>query len=416
MKRAPASSIALLDEAGAIAARAASGTDERPANPRSSRRDRSLWALGASLLLGLLLRWQYWSLTRVIGTDGAWYATLGVNLLHGRGYTDATGAVNVFFPPLYPVGVGLASFVVRDPEAAGRLVSLLAGLTLVGVVFALARLAFDRRVAAGAAFLAALLPTLANNSVLVLSDRLYTCCLYAALLAGVLAWRAAGPRRLAWHALTGAFLAATALARPEGYLHAAAWVAWLVAQHGAAGRRGDLRRPLGGALLVAALAYVVVLSPYLVFLRHETGAWRLTTKTATNVVVAYRGAAADEHNRYSLNAAGTAEGGFEANHDSLLAELRRAPLGFAKHYRTELQTESTMLFDQLTPALLLLVPLGLFALPWPTPRRPACAALLLPLLQLGFLPLFPIEPRYLLAVLPATLIFAAAGALALAER
>lgn len=377
-----------------------------------------LWgalALAGIMLAGLLLRWQYLLLQEVIGTDGVWYAVLGANLAHGRGYTDPTGAVSAFYPPLYPLSVGLVSLVVRDLEMAARLASLAAGLALLPIVYAIARLAFDRRVAVVAAFLTATLPPLAENSVLVLGEALYTLCLCAATLTGIVALRARARGRLVWFGLTGALLAAAALTRPEGYPYAFAWAAFLAVALWPA------RRDKGWAALVApvavfAVTYAIVLAPYLVFLRQQTGHWQLSGKVATNVVVAYRGADAAERNYFSLNPEGTAIGGFAADRDSLLATIRRSPFGFVKHYRLALIEEFGLLFETLSPLLFALLPLGLVAPAWPREQRAARVAVLLLTLPLALLPAFFLDQRFLLPLLPALLIVAAAGAVALGER
>ena len=387
--------------------------------PRSALRvRRAPLALGLALLAGLLLRWQYLRLQEVIGTDGAWYAVLGYNVVRGHGYVDPTGAVSTFYPPLYPLSVGLLSLVVADLELAGRLAALLASLALIPVVYLTASLAFERRVAAVAALLTALLPALAENGVLVLSEALYTLCLGLATLAGILALRAAGRARVAWCALTGGALALAALTRPEGLPYALAWgVLLLVALRPA--RRAGWRKgwpALAASLAAFAVAYAALLAPYVVFLHHHTGQWRLSGKVATNVVVAYRGAAAAERNYFSLNEQGTGIGGFAADRDRLLDVIRQSPVGFVKHYRQGLVAEFDLLFDTLSPLLFALLPLGLVAVPWPPGRRWPRVAILVQLLHLALLPIFFLDQRFLLPMMPALLIVAAAGAVALAER
>lgn len=375
---------------------------------------REVAVVAAAIVAGLALRLEYLRLQEVIGTDGVWYAVLGRNLLRGRGFTDPTGAVSTFYPPLYPISVGLVSLVVGDLERAGRLAALLAGLATLPIVYLIGRLAYGRRVGALATLIAALLPALAENSVLVLSEALFTFCLCGATLAGLLGFRAAGARRLVACGLAGGLLAAAGLTRPEGYQYAPAWGLLILAAAWPMLRARDWRAALG-PLVAFGLAYLLVLAPYVLFLRAQTGRWQLSGKVATNVVVAYRGFEAQEANYFGLTPDGDRIGGFAADTDSLLAAIRRAPLGFVKHYRAELVREFDLLFDTLTPILFALLPLGLLV-PWPRERRLARAANLLALLPLLTLPVFFLDQRFLLPLMPALAVVAAAGAVALGER
>lgn len=390
---------------------------ERQSECQTPRQRRELWpwiAVGVAVLAGLALRWQYFTREEVIGTDGAWYATLGYNLLHGRGYTDITGATSTFYPPLYPISVGLVSLIVPNLELAGRLAALAPNLALIPLTYLLARQAFDRRVAFVAALLTALLPALAQNGVLVLSESLYTLCLCGATLAGIATLRRSANRRWLWSGLTGAGLALAALTRTEGYPYAAIWTALLIAAYWPR-RRGDWRR-CGSVVATFAALYLLVLAPYLLFLHAHTGHWDLSGKVATNVVIAYDGMPAEEDNYFSLSADGATMGGYAADRDSLLAELEQSPVGFVKHYRQALLDELNLLPQTISPLLFLLAPIGLIFVRWPRDRRAARLAVLAMLTQLALLPLFFLDQRFLLPMTPALLLFAAAGVVALAER
>lgn len=367
------------------------------------------------MVAGLALRLQYLSLQEVIGTDGAWYAILGANLLHGRGYTDPTGAISTFYPPLYPITVGLLSLLVSNLELAGRLASLAASMALIPVTYFLAKVTFDRRVAAIAALLAALLPPLAENGVLVLAEALYTLLLTAGALAVVAGVRASNPATPAWYAVAGALLAGAGLTRPEGYPYAPVFGLLILGVAVRNRRRAGIGR-VAVPILAFGIAYVVVLAPYLVFMRQQTGQWQLSGKVATNVVVAYRGAAAEERNYFTLNPAGTGIGGFAADTDSLLDTIRRSPGGFLKHYRSALVDEVRLLEETLSPILFALLLPGLVFSAWPRGRRLPRLALLALLMQLALLPIFFLDQRFLLPMMPPLVILASAGIVAVGDR
>lgn len=371
--------------------------------------------LAVVTIAGLALRLQYLSLQEVIGTDGAWYAILGANLVHGRGYADPTGATSTFYPPLYPITIGLFSLLTGNLERAGRLSALVASIALVPVTYYLAKATFDRRVAAVAAVIVALLPALAENGVLVLAEALYTLLLTGGALAVIAGLQTRGARQALWCAVAGACLAGAGLTRPEGYPYAPIFGLLILAAAWHARRRAGLRQ-LATPVLAVGAAYLLVLAPYLVFMRQQTGLWQVSGKVATNVVVAYRGAMAEERNYFALNQAGTGIGGFAADTDSLFDTIRRSPAGFVKHYRLALVDEARLLVDTLSPILFALLVPGLAFSAWPRGQRLLRVALLALLAQLVLLPIFFLDQRFLLPMMPPLAVLAGAGVVALASR
>lgn len=371
--------------------------------------------LVVATIAGLALRLQYLSLQEVIGTDGVWYAILGANLLHGRGYTDPTGAISTFYPPLYPLTIGLFSLVTDNLELAGRLSALVASIALVPVTYYLGKATFDRRVAAVAAVIVALLPALAENGVLVLAEALYTLLLTGGALAVITGLQARGARPALWYALAGGCLAGAGLTRPEGYPYAPIFGLLILAVAWRDRRQAGLRH-LATPVIAFGVAYLAVLAPYLVFMRQQTGQWQLSGKVATNVVVAYRGAMAEEENYFALNPAGTGIGGFAADTDSLFETIRRSPAGFVKHYRLALVDEARLLSDTLSPILFALLVPGLAFSAWPRGQRLARVALLALLAQLALLPIFFLDQRFLLPMMPPLAVLAGAGVVMLASR
>src|SRR5262245_33854550 len=123
---------------------------------------RSTWRpLLLILLVSVILR-TYWISreTAVIENEGAEYAQIARNLATRKGYVGFWNVPQLWFPPLYPILIAVASPVTRDFDLAARIVSLAAGTCLILPVFFLALRMYGRRVAFISATFVALHPLL----------------------------------------------------------------------------------------------------------------------------------------------------------------------------------------------------------------------------------------------------------------
>lgn len=223
------------------------------------------WTLLAFLLRLLLLA----TVEHVISPDGVQYVGMGQNLIAG----NFREGLSTYWPPLYPLLVGLFSLVFRDAEFAGRFVSVVAGSLLVLPAHRLARRWYGRRVAFICAAVVAVHPLLIYYSTVLLTEATYTLLFTCGVLAG---WSAITGGNTRAQVLAGATFGACYLLKPE----AAGFVLLLlVAMVGAAlfSRRLSFKRSLGNALLVCA-GFLGVALPYLFYLRQATGGWMLTGK------------------------------------------------------------------------------------------------------------------------------------------
>jgi len=230
------------------------------------------------LLLALLLRVLWWSaFPLVISNEGSEYARLAQNLFRGAGYVGKYGGLNVNFPPLYPVCIGLLTLVVGSEEVAGRLISLASGIALVGVVYLTAGRLFDRRAAVVAGLMAACHPLLIATSVTVYSELLFMLLAfggaYFALEAPI------GPS-IAAAAAAGTLFGLAYLTRPEGILYAITFSSLLVAR--ALWSGAFLWKFVGrAAVLLAACAFVA--APYVAHISSLAGEFRLHGKFANAI-------------------------------------------------------------------------------------------------------------------------------------
>ncbi len=297
------------------------------------------WTLAAFVLrLILTLRVEH-----VISPDGVEYVTLGRNLVAG----NFGAGMSTYFPPLYPLLVGLSSLVFPDAEFAGRFVSVVAGSLLVVPTYELIRRWYGSRVALVGAALVALHPVLVYYSTVVLTEATYTLLFTCGVLAG---WAALDGGSARAHALAGAAFGACYLLKPE----AAAFVLLLVVLvlcRKLFDRAHTLRLTARNAVVLVA-GFVLLAAPYLIYLRQRTGGWTFSGKTAGHILQGSRRAGGDLSTHVAPHL------------DALTPGLANTIVQLAKALRFEYE-----LFNLLFPVvLIMLAALGLFRERWTRAR------------------------------------------------
>ena len=154
-------------------------------------------------------------------SDSQGYWSLAQTIVRGEAYQYGSEDARVFRTPGYPlVLAGLFLLVGDDPPVLwARGLGALLGTLVVGEVFWLASLLFDRSAACWAAALAAFYPGAVASSTFVLSEALFCPLFILQLIVSVYAWRA--DRRLhqvAWGIGVGLVAGLATLARPSWLL------------------------------------------------------------------------------------------------------------------------------------------------------------------------------------------------------
>lgn len=219
--------------------------------------------------LGLLSRLLLLRFQQVMTPDGVYYATLGKNLVAG----NFKEGLSTYYPPLYPLLVGLSTLIFRDVEAGGKMVSAMAGGLLVVPVYLLTRILYGTGAASIGAFLIAINPPLNYYSTLLLTESTYTLLFTTAALTGLTALSAG---RASFFFSTGLVLGACYLIRPEaiGYLG-------LMSVLACGAKFSGKQLPLGSVLcnvLSLVTGFTLLASPYILFLRQRTGRWTISDK------------------------------------------------------------------------------------------------------------------------------------------
>jgi 4-amino-4-deoxy-L-arabinose transferase-like glycosyltransferase len=276
--------------------------------------------LGLPLALALVLRLMWWlAYVDVIENEGAAYARLAQSLVSGDGMIGIFGGRDVMLPPLFPAAIGLVSMVAGNEEVAGRVISMLCGTALVGVLYALTSHVFNARTAIVVATLAAVHPLLIALSVSLYSEMpwifLTVCVAYVVV-------------RSFTYVTTGQPLVAGLIAglaylvRPEGFAFIVYFaVALLVV--GALQRCRPIQIARTTSLFLAAS--LIVAAPHIVYLSWLAGTFRWEGKSAYNNVQNERvrgGMTVREAGR-GLDSNGSPTGVFLGLHLDQAAQLRQ---------------------------------------------------------------------------------------------
>ncbi|MDZ7261138.1 MAG: glycosyltransferase family 39 protein, partial [candidate division KSB1 bacterium] len=215
-----------------------------------------------------LFRYRY-----AVGFDEPHYLQLAASaLIH-----DFKDILHPHWSPLYPIFIAGMSLVIKDFELAGRLVSAISGSLVILPVFFLTRKLFDKTTAYLSAILIALYPPLAFMATDVLTESTY---MFLAMSGIAVGWSAVKRQSKLLGLVTGLLFGLSYLTRPEG-------IGWLIVFLGwgmlviLSNWLRKKQEKLVAIFLFSAIGFLVISSPYLLYLRKETGKWTLSQKWDT---------------------------------------------------------------------------------------------------------------------------------------
>lgn len=215
--------------------------------------------LGSFIIMAFLIRFSLFRLEPLMRKDGLGYIESGINLVSGKGYVTAEGEFLGKLQILYPIFIGVADFVVRDPMVSGVLVSMILGSLLIWPVFRFCEEAYDTTTAYTASAIIVGYPYLANYASQALTEATYTFFLFLAAWWGWLAFRRG---RTSDYALCGITAGLAYLTRFEiaGYL--LLYLVFVLVE--SRGRRWR-------QLLILTSIFVAIITPYHVYNWLQTG-------------------------------------------------------------------------------------------------------------------------------------------------
>lgn len=226
------------------------------------------------LCLALGIRLLVYKLTYLISLDGTGFYLPAAQYFASGLWMEG---LETGYHPMYPLLVALFSKALGNFQLSGQMVSILFGGLSVIPVYYLAKGMFHR----GAGFLSALflaiLPHHAAFSADFLSDATYTFFFISAIWLG---WNALKMEDWKIFFLAGVVTALAYLTRAEGIgvlLVLSLWIPF---------RKSNFPHWRKGiALLVLLVSFLLIASPYILYLRYYTGTWNISRKPAVNKVV-----------------------------------------------------------------------------------------------------------------------------------
>ena len=206
--------------------------------------------------------------------DGYYYGVLGRNLISGR----FEEGLSTYWPPLYPLLIGISSLFFSDLKFAASSVSVVAGSLLIIPVYFLIKEFYGKKAAPVGAVLVIVYPSLLIYSSVFLTEATYTLLFTTGILTG---WLAISHRKSILFFLTGLLFACCYLVKPEAFAFAGLLIVLFL---GAAIINKELRsiKPLLNISLFL-IGFVILSSPYLLYLHQKTGRWMISQKLSMHL-------------------------------------------------------------------------------------------------------------------------------------
>lgn len=231
-----------------------------------------LWlsALGLRILYSCLFTDEF-----ILGND----QVQNIILARRFGAGDFYGVLHTYWTPVYPILIGIVSFFTNSLTLPSTIVSILAGSLAIPLFYFFVKQSYGQREALIAAVLAVFYPHLVNSSVFeVGSENIYLLWIVGSLFFG---WKALQNNNVKNYLLTGVLLGLAYLTRPEAfaypfYFAALACVKNLIEKTLVS--RGILLR-----IAVLILGFTVLATPYILYLKSETGIWTVSAKAQKNI-------------------------------------------------------------------------------------------------------------------------------------
>lgn len=310
------------------------------------------------LLIGAIIRVLLFSKEAFIGIDGASMARLGKNLVESGRYSFGENYNwGIFFPPGYPVFIGLVNLLFDNLYFSGKIISLFSSLMTILLCYLIGKELYSEESGLFAAFAFSINPFMLETSYAVSTEAFFLMFLAISIYLFMLSLR---KRDLIIFFFSGVSIGLSYLIRPEGLLLLLLPVI-AVFRSDIYGKGRWLSR-LGITLVV----FILVASPNILFLKKETGKLQLSGKNSYLAVFLEAGLAGlqeagPEANKddlrydravYSIEGDGMSLKGLNKKQDvSVLGFIIKRPSKFFQDYIRNFREASYVLFKLLLPVI-----------------------------------------------------------------
>ena len=228
--------------------------------------DRYIWLL---LIISLSVRIYLSVFTYVIKNDSVAFMQNAKFFANG----DFSSGLRHDYHPLYSLIMAVLYKVVPNMELSGTIISVLFGTLTVIVFYLIGKSVFDQKVSFVSAIILAFHPYAVRFSADIISDSAYFFFFISALGSG---YFAITNRKILLFVLTGICSALAYLTRPEG-IGIIIIVAFWCALKDCVKIKGLWKEKLV-SILILVVSFLVFSTPYIAFIKKETGLWSLTKK------------------------------------------------------------------------------------------------------------------------------------------
>ena len=369
--------------------------------------------LALSVLVGFLIRFIFLLRIPMIETDGVFYATLGKKLVSLHPWEG----IDAYWPPFYPLLTGLSSFIFKDLEFSGRMVSAIMGSILIIPAFFLIREIFQEKVARLSAILLIFHPRLVVSSQQVLTEITYTFLVVTGIFTGLIAFK----KRKVWlFLLAGLIFSLSYLTRPEGFLIYILMVFWILFFPQLVLKNNQAKKKKSLVVLAFSLGFFIFALPYLLFIKKELGYWAIGEKSSYNFYTTFK----SEYREYGLAPAHLQTSHQESKEIAMKSDkVNYEPFSFTIHHpwtvgKKAIKNILRILFDRIPSSLTynfaLVLLFGILlkrkVIPWKKEEIFLCSFVILAILQYS---LFSVENRFFTFLIPLLIAWTVVGFLEL---
>lgn len=209
----------------------------------------------------------------VAGSDAMQNIKLGRNLATG----NFNGVLDTYWPPLYPILIGVVTFFLDDLVLPAIIISIIAGSLAVPLTYYFVRQSYGHDAGIIAAVMAVFFPYLINSVFAIGTENLYLLFIVGALFIG---WKGVINDSPTMFLCTGALLGLGYLTRPEAIGYPIFFIALAVGK--AVWKKRPFRRETVLQVASILLGFALLSVPYLLYLKSETGSWTISGKMGKN--------------------------------------------------------------------------------------------------------------------------------------
>jgi len=312
-------------------------------------------------LIGMVIRILLFRNETFIGIDAAALTRLGKNLIeYGKYSFGENYNWGLFFPPGYPLSIGLMNLFINDLYISGKLISLFSSILTILLLYLIGKELHSKESGLFIAFIFSIHTAMLWTSVSAATESYFICWFFLSIYLFIITLR---KTNFFVYLLLGVSIGMAYLTRPEGVFLLI--LPLLSGDKQSLFKDKKLLLNIGTTLLV----FILIASPYLVFLKNFTGRYTLSGKRGYLSVILQEGVSSEEI-EYDIAAYSLDEGKTHLNafnpykHLSSVNYIFNNPLTFIQKYLKNLKkavkAQIRLLLPVLLPLLLLLFKKELF--------------------------------------------------------